>query len=60
MIEPITKKETDMEYIACYRAEDEIISLFATVPEGLTTKEEVMEWMDNLSEADFKPLIVEE
>ena len=40
--------------------DDEIISLFATVPEGLTTKEELMEWMDNLSEADFKPLIVEE
>ena len=40
--------------------DDEIISLFATVPEGLTTKEEVMEWMDNLSEADFKPLIIEE
>ena len=40
--------------------DNEIISLFATVPEGLTTKEEIMEWMDNLSEADFKPLIIEE
>ena len=40
--------------------DNEIISLFATVPEGLTTKEELMEWMDNLSKADFKPLIIEE
>ena len=40
--------------------DNEIISLFATVPEGLTTKEELMEWFDNLSEADFKPLIIEE
>ncbi len=38
--------------------ENGTISLFAIVPEGLT-KEELMEWMDNLTEADFKPLIVE-
>ena len=38
--------------------DNEDISLFAIVPEGLT-KEELMEWMDNLTEADFKPLIID-
>ena len=38
--------------------DDEGISLFATVPEGLT-KEELMAWLDNLGEADFKPLIID-
>ena len=47
-----------MKYVACYRAADESISLFAPVPEGLT-KKEFMAWLDNLSEADFKPLIID-
>tara|TARA_R110001583_G_scaffold59338_2_gene176629 strand:+ start:305 stop:454 length:150 start_codon:yes stop_codon:yes gene_type:complete len=38
--------------------DNEDISLFAIVPEGLT-KDELMEWMDNLTEADFKPLIID-
>jgi len=39
--------------------DNESISLFATVPQGLT-KDELMAWLDNLGEADFKPLIIEE
>ena len=38
--------------------DNEDISLFATVPEGLT-QEEFLEWFDNLSDEDFVPLIID-